>query len=320
MKVSRRTCGTGLCALLACRAVGAQAWPTEPIRLIVPYTRAGTTDAQARALASHLSKEAGWKMLVENRPGSAGSVGLEALARSKPDGHTLAIGQTANLVIQQAMELPRPFDAATAFAPITLLSRQPVVLVVRTGTHASLADLLATARSRDLPQVMVSAANGSVGHLAGELMMKRAGLRLRHIPYTGAAPALSALVNSHADFAFPTVQAALPLIKAGKLQVLAVSSESRLPHLPHVPTLTEAGFPGLVVHDWKLLIGPAGLPASVQQTLRQRVLQVLKGPTWPEVSPPDATGVTPQPDLHRFLDAERQHWRRLVREVFPGSR
>ncbi|MDZ4291336.1 MAG: tripartite tricarboxylate transporter substrate binding protein [Hydrogenophaga sp.] len=320
MKVSRRTWGTGLCALLACRAVWAQPWPTAAIRLIVPYTLAGTTDAQARVLASGLSKEAGWKVVVENRPGSAGSVGLEALATSRPDGHTLAIGQTANLVIHQAMELPRPFDAAKAFTPITLLSRQPVVLVVRTGTQASLAGLLAAARSRDLPLVMVSAANGSVGHLAGELMMKRAGLRLTHIPYTGAAPALSALVNGHADFAFPTVQAALPLIQAGRLRVLAVSSEGRLPHLPQVPTLTEAGFPGLVVHDWKLLIGPAGLPASVQQILLQRVLQVLKRPAWAHVSPSDATGATPQPDLHRFLDAERQQWRRLVREVFPGSR
>ncbi|WP_322315889.1 tripartite tricarboxylate transporter substrate binding protein [Hydrogenophaga sp.] len=309
-----------MCALLACRAVWAQAWSTEPIRLIVPYTLAGTTDAQARALASGLSKEAGWKVVVANRPGSAGSVGLEALAKSRPDGHTLAVGQTANMVIHQAMELPRPFDVAKAFTPITLLSRQPVVLVVRTGTHASLVGLLATARSRDLPLVMVSAANGSVGHLAGELMMKRAVLLITHIPYTGAAPALSALVNGHADFAFPTVQAAVPMVKAGRLRVLAVSSEGRQPQLPQVPTLSEAGFPGLVVHDWKLLIGPAGLPLGVQQTLRHRVLQVLKGPSWADASPSDATGAMPQPELHRFLDAERQHWRQLVREVFPGSR
>ncbi|OGA75585.1 MAG: hypothetical protein A2X72_21920 [Burkholderiales bacterium GWF1_66_17] len=304
---------------LVCSAV-AQAWPTEPIRLIVPYTLAGTTDVQARALASGLSRDSGWKVIVENRPGSAGSVGLDVLAKAKPDGNTLAIGQTSNLVIQQAMDLLRPFDAAKAFTPIALLSRQPVVLVVRTGTHASLNELLAAARSGDLPLVMASASNGSVGHLAGELLMKRTGLRLSHIPYTGAAPALSALVSGHVDFAFPTVQSALPLIRAGRLRALAVSSEDRLPQLPQAPTLTEAGFPGLVLHDWKLLIATAGLPTPIQQTLRQRVLQVQKSTAWAEASPQQATAAMTQPDLYRFLDAERQYWRRQVREVFPGSR
>lgn len=306
--------------VLLCYASIAQAWPTEPIQLIVPYTLAGTTDVQARALASGLSRDNSWKVVSINRPGSAGSGGLGIVAKAKPDGHMLAIGQTSNLVIQQAMNLPRPYDAATAFTPVALLSRQPVVLVVRTGTYASVQDLLSAARSRNLPLVMTSAANGSVGHLAGELLMKRAGLRLTHIPYKGAAPALTALVSGHADFAFPTIQAALPLIAAGSLRVLAVSNEDRLPHLPQVPTLMEVGFPGLVLHDWKLLIAPVGLPEAIQQTLRQRVIRVLKSAAWTEASPYQTATAEPQPDLLRFLDAERQHWRRQVREVFPGSR
>lgn len=312
----------GLWVMVACCTAHAQGWPQGPIRLIVPYALAGATDAQARMLAAALTRDTGWALEVENRSGAGGSVGLELLAKSRPDGQTLAIGQTSNLVIHQAMGLPRPFDVQKAFVPIALLAQQPLLLVVRLDSpHTSLADLLKEAKGGKSPLTMVSAANGSVGHMAGAILMKRAGVRLTHIPYTGAAPALTALMSGHADFAMPTAQAALPSVKAGRLRILATTSLHRLPLLPNVPTVAESGFPGLVVQEWKMLMGPSGMPADRLNRLHLQVLKVQAKTDWSAQLAQDGgqQSLMPQTDLPRFLEGERLRWRSLVREIHPGS-
>lgn len=309
-------------ALLACCIAQAQPWPQRPLRLIVPYTFAGASDIQGRLLASMLAHHTGWKIEVENRPGGAGSVGLDSAAKALPDGHTLAIGQTSNLVIHQALGWPRPYDAPKAFTPIALLGQQPLLLVVRADSpHVHLTDLLKAARNPAQPLTLVSAANGSVGHVAGALLMKRVGGSLIHIPHNGAASALTALMSGHGDFALPTVQAALPHIRSGRLRVLSVTGARRWSALPHAPTLSEAGVPGLVVQEWKMLVGPAGMPTHLVQRLHQQVHKVLTAPEW--ANRLEIEAVNPHPlsltELPPFLEAERQRWRNLVREIPTGS-
>ncbi len=309
-------------ALLACCMAQAQPWPQRPIRLIVPYAFAGASDIQGRLLASMLTHHTGWKIEVVNRTGGAGSVGLDSVAKALPDGHTLAIGQTSNLVIHQALGWPRPYDAPKAFTPIALLGQQPLLLVVRADSpHVHLTDLLNAARNPARPLTLVSAGNGSVGHLAGALLMKRVGGTLIHIPYNGAAPALTALMSGHGDFALPTVQAAAPHIQSGRLRVLSITSARRWLTLPQTPTLSEAGVPGLVIQEWKMLVGPTGMSTQLVQRLHQQVHKVLTAPEWSNRLGIEA--VNPHPlslaELSPFLEAERQRWRNLAREIPAGS-
>ncbi len=312
----------GVWLLLACWMAQAQPWPQRPIRLIVPHPLAGASDIQGRLLAGLLTQSTGWKFEVENRTGGGGSVGLDHASKAVPDGHTLAIGQTSNLVIHQALGLPRPYDAPKAFTPIALLGQQPLLLVVRADApYLQLADLLKATRQPQQRLTTVSAANGSVGHLAGALLMKRVGGSAHHIPYNGAAPALTALVSGHGDFAMSTVQAALPHLQAGRLRALAVTAPRRLSLLPQVPTLAEGGVAGLVVQEWKMLMGPAGMPAPVVQRLHQQVNAALARPEWTTGWGTEAGPLAPVPlaELPSFLAAERRRWQNLVQELQPGS-
>ncbi|WP_326541799.1 Bug family tripartite tricarboxylate transporter substrate binding protein [Pseudorhodoferax sp.] len=312
---SRFACAALLAAATAL-AHAQPAYPDQPIRLVVPFPPAGGTDAVARLLAEKMRVATGWNFVVENRAGAGGNIGMDAVARSRADGYTLGLGQTANLAINPALYAKMPYDAAKAFVPVALVAGQPVVLVVKgDGPYRSLADLVAAAKARPGALTMASAGNGTVGHLTGMLFAQKAGLQANHIPYKGAGPAANDLLGGQVDFYFATPQTVAAFVKAGKLRALAVSSAERLPLLPEIKTIAESGYAGFDTRDWKLLVAPAGTPAAIVSRLHAEVERALAQPEAQAQLQAEGSvrmGGSPQ-QAAQFLLAEQQRWGALVR-------
>jgi tripartite-type tricarboxylate transporter receptor subunit TctC len=316
----RRTArGLALCiALGASLAVQAQPYPNQPIRLFVPYPPAGATDVVARMVAERVAASTGWSFVVDNKAGAGGNIGLDAVAKSKPDGYTLGLGQTANLAINPSLYGKMPYDVAHDFTPVAFVAQQPVVVVVRTESpFKTLAELVAAGKARPGSLTMASAGNGTVGHLAGELLARRAGFQMTHVPYKGAAPALSDLMGGQTDYMLPTPQAALTLIKGGKLRALAVTSARRLPVMGEVPTVAEAGYAGFEAIDWKVLVGPAGLPAEVVQRLHEEVDKALgKTEALARLLSEGSAPMSGSPaQLGQFIKTETARWGGVVKDA-----
>jgi tripartite-type tricarboxylate transporter receptor subunit TctC len=296
----------------------AQSWPSQAIRLVVPYTPAGATDVLARLVADKVTLGTGWAFVVDNKPGAGGNIGMDAVAKAKADGLTLGVGQTSNLAINPTLYGKMPYDALKDLTPIAFIAQQPVVVVVRAESpFKTLAELVRAAQTKDGGLTMASAANGTVGHLAGELFGRRAKFKFTHVPYKGAAPALSDLMGGQTDFMLPTPQAALPLIKGGKLRALAVTSAKRLPAMPDVPTVAESGYDGFEAVDWKVLVGPAKLAADVTKRVHDEVEKALGTPD--AIDKLIAEGSTPMSgsseQLAAFLKAEHGRWGGVVRDA-----
>lgn len=274
--IRRRTllAATGAAVALPLRAQAA--WPTQPVRFIVPFPPAGGTDLVSRLLCDKLTAGEGWNFVVENRAGAGGNIGMEAIAHARPDGYTIGMGQTSDLAINPALYRKLPFDPLRDFVPVALVASQPLVLVVRADApHAKLADLVQAMKARPGALSMASAGAGTVGHLSGELFARRAGVKFLHVPYKGAGPAATDLLGGQVDFYFATPQAAVPLVQAQRLRALAVTSLRRLPVLPDVPTIDESGYKGFEATDWKGLVAPAGTPAAIVQRLNAAVDRAL---------------------------------------------
>lgn len=306
-------------ALVACTAsTMAQTYPAKPVRLIVPYPPAGATDVVARLAVERVTANTGWTFIVDNRPGAGGNIGLDAVAKAKPDGLTLGVGQTSNLAINPSLFGKMPYDALKDFTPIAFIAQQPVVVVVRAESpYRTLADLVKAGQAKGAALTMASAANGTVGHLAGELLGRRAKFKFTHVPYKGAAPALTDLMGGQTDFMLPTPQAAVPLIKGGKLRALAVTSAKRLPVIPEVPTVAESGYPGFEVVDWKVLVGPAKLPGDTTKRLHDEVEKAFAKPE--TIAKLLAEGSAPMAgssaELAQFLKTEHARWGGVVRDA-----
>jgi tripartite-type tricarboxylate transporter receptor subunit TctC len=296
----------------------AQGFPSQAIRLVVPYTPAGATDVLARLVADKVTAGTGWAFVVDNKPGAGGNIGMDVVAKAKADGLTLGVGQTSNLAINPTLYGKMPYDALKDFTPIAFIAQQPVVLVVRADSpFKTLAELVKAAQANEGALTMASAANGTVGHLAGELLGRRAKFKFTHVPYKGAAPALTDLMGGQTDFMLPTPQAALPLIKGGKLRALAVTSAKRLPVLPDVPTVAESGYAGFEAVDWKVLVGPAKLPADITRRLHTEVDKALGKPdTMAKLLSEGSAPLNGTPEqLAAFLKAENARWGNVVREA-----
>lgn len=294
----------------------AQSWPAQPIRLVVPYPPAGATDVVARQIADRLGTANGWTFVIDNKPGAGGNIGMDMTAKARPDGYTLAVGQTSNLAINPTLYGKMPYDVAKDIAPIAFITQQPVVVVVRTASsYKTLADLVQAGQSGNRGLTMASAASGTVGHLAGELFARRANVKIVHVPYKGAGAALTDLIGGQTDFMLPTPQAALPLIQAGKLRALAVTSAKRMSVLPEVPTVAESGYAGFAATDWKVLVGPAHLPAEVVKRLHDEVEKALAQPDMQarlQAEGSAAMNGTPE-QLATFIQSEAARWGAVVR-------
>lgn len=292
------------------------AYPSLPIKVVVPFPPGGGTDVVTRLVAEKVRAATNWNLVVDNKPGAGGNIGMDAVAKSKPDGYTLGMGQTSNLAINPSLYPKMPYDVAKDLVPVALVASQPVVLVVKpTSPWKTLAELLQAAKQQPSSLTMASAGNGTVGHLTGEVLAKQAGVKVVHVPYKGAGPATTDVLAGQVDFFFATPQSVASFVKAVKLRALAVSSAKRMPLLPDVPTVAESGIKGFDMTDWKVLMAPAGTPADIVKRIN---LEVEKAMSKPEtIAMLIGEGSLPMSgspqDVAQYLKAEQQRWAGVVR-------
>jgi tripartite-type tricarboxylate transporter receptor subunit TctC len=255
----------------------AQDYPSKPIRLIIPFTPGGGTDFLSRVVAAKLSETLKWTVVVENKPGAGGNIGLDAAAKSAPDGYTIVMGQLDNLGIGPWLHASLPYDPIKSFTPIVLVADSPLVLVVAAqSSYMTVADVVAAAKANPGKLTLASAGNGTTGHLTGELFRTAAGIKIQHVPYKGSAPALADVLGGQVDMSMPSAPSALPLVKSGKLRAVAVTSAKRAAALPNVPTIAESGYKDVDVSVWYGLLAPAGTPQAIVTRLNAEINKALK--------------------------------------------
>jgi tripartite-type tricarboxylate transporter receptor subunit TctC len=302
----------------ALRAQGA--WPTKPVRIVVPFAPGGTTDILARALAPELGKAFGQSFVVDNRPGAGGNLGADIVAKSSPDGYTLLMGTVGTQAINAALYPKMPFDPVKDLAPITLVAGVPNVLVMnpekaRTYGISSVADLIRYAKANPGKLNMASSGNGTSIHLSGELFKSMTGTYMLHFPYKGSGPALLDLIGGTMDLMFDNLPSALPQIKSGKLVALAVTSAQRSAALPEIPTVAEAGVKGFEASSWFGLLAPTGTPPDIINRIQQETAKSLGTPALKERLLSQGaipSGMTPA-EFGRFIAAETKKWTQVVK-------
>ena len=293
----------------------AQAYPTKPVKLIVPFPPGGPTDIVGRFVATKLSETLGQQFVVENRAGAGGTVGSEVASQAPADGYTLLYGSTSTLAMAPSLYRKLAYDPRKSFAPISLVSSGPMLVAVNASVPANtLAELIALAKDKPGSLNYASAGNATPPHLAAEMFKSMAGVNLVHVPYKGGGPALQAVTAGEVQILFEGLVTLLPQIKSGRLRALAISAAVRDPALPDVPTSAEAGLPAFQVNFWSGLVAPAGTPPEVVATLNAALRQVLAGGdakatlTRFGLAP---AGNTP-PEFSRFIDSEILRWERVI--------
>ncbi len=297
------------------------AWPTKPVRIVVPFAPGGTTDILARAVAPELSRAFGQSFVVENRAGAGGNLGADIVAKSAPDGYTLLMGTVGTHGINKSLYSKLPYDPQKDFAPITLVAGVPNVMVMNTETAktlgiSSVPDFIRYARSHPGKLNMASSGNGTSIHLAGELFKSMTGTFMTHIPYTGSGPALLGLLSGQVDVMFDNLPSALPHVRGGKLKAFAVTSAQRSGATPELPTIEEAGqLKGFEASSWFGLLAPAGTPVDVVSRIQQETSKALHSPAIKEkllAQGAIPSGNTPA-EFTRFIDAEIRKWAPVVK-------
>jgi len=263
--------------LAAARAARAEAWPSRPIKFVVPWPAGGVADTIARIVADKLGDRLGQKLIVENRPGASGIIGMAAVAAAPADGYTFALTPTNSLTVNQVLYKDLPFDTARDFLPLTVLATVPNVLVVNRSVPAnSLGELIAYAKANPGKLSFASPGLATGAHLAGELLKIEAGIDMLHVPYTGIAPALNDVMGERVSLMFLGISSALPNIRAGSFKPLAVAALKRSPLLPDVPLVADAGSPGFDVTSWYGIAVRSGTPAEVVDRLYRETAAILK--------------------------------------------
>jgi tripartite-type tricarboxylate transporter receptor subunit TctC len=299
-------------------------YPSKPIRLVVPYPPGGPLDTAARALAER-AKDGLGTIIVENRPGAGGNIGVDHVAKSAPDGYSLVVGAVATHAVNPWLFSKLPYDPIKDFAPITLVAHVPNVLVMTPQRAQQLnvrsaRDLIDYARANPGRLNYASGGNGSAGHMAGELMKSQARLSAVHIPYAGAAPAQLGLLAGQTDFMFDNLASATAQIKAGRLLALAITTAERAAALPDVPTMSESGLPGFDVSTWFGIFAPAATPAPIVAQLNQAFTAALRSPEMRERLA--RMGAEPAPmspqEFAQLIARELAKYEKVVR--FSGAR
>ena len=254
-------------------------YPDKPVRLIVPFPPGGGTDLLGRVVGDKLTSTLGWKVVVENKAGAGGTVGLDAAAKAKPDGYTLVVGQTSNLSIAPSIMSGLPYDPVKNFAPVRLIASVPLAIVVgATSPIKSMADLVAAAKANPGKLLFASPGNATVAHLTGEYFQKVAGVKYTHVPYKGTAQALPDVISGRASFYVASIESATAQVKSGQLRAIAVTSLKRAPQWPDVPTVAESGYPGFEAITWFGIAVPTGTPAPIIARLDAEIAKVLDAP------------------------------------------
>ena len=307
--------GAGAVLWLSVEA-SAQAYPSRPIRFIVPNGMGGTTDTIARAIAQRVAEDLGQQVVVDNRPGSGGIIGTELVARSPADGYTWLMGTIGNLAISPHLYKRVGYDPLTDFAPVTQIAASAYMLIVHPSVPAkSVAELVAVARNRPAQLNYASAGSGTGSHLTMELFRAIAGTDLVHIPYKGGTPGLTALVAGEVQAMFNGIPSTLPQLRSSRLRALAVTTPQRSPAIPELPTIAEAGYPGAESTSWTALFVPRGTPATIIQRVHKAFVKAIAAPdvrkhlqldgAEPVGSAPDALG--------GYLRREVARWGEVVR-------
>jgi tripartite-type tricarboxylate transporter receptor subunit TctC len=257
----------------------AQAWPSKPIKYVVPFAPGGTTDILARTVGEKLSIALGQPVVVENKPGAGGGVGADFTAKAAPDGYTIMGGTISTHAINASLYSNLPYDPVKDFAAITMIARVPNLLVINPGIPAkNVAELIALMKANPGKYTFASSGNGTSQHLSGELFKSMAGVDMQHIPYKGSPPALQDVVGGQVSMTFDNITTAWPLAKAGKLRPLAVTTAKRSSVAPEVPTLAESGLPGFEIGSWQGVFAPAGTPPEIVKRLNAEIVKILNMP------------------------------------------
>ena len=307
------------CALcLGIAGANAQSYPTKPIRIIVAYTPAGTTDILARAIGQKMTEAWGQPVIVDNRPGANGNIGTELAARATPDGYTILMATAATHSINNTLYPGLSWDAARDFAPIGLVALVPNILVVNNSLPVkSVKELIAYAKANPGKLTHGSPGNGSTSHLSMELFKSLTGTQMTHVPYKGSAPVLADVMGGQISLTMDNIPVYLPHAMAGKIRALAVGSRTRTSAAPNLPTAEEAGVPGLVAVSWFGLVAPARVSPSIVNALSKESARILK---LPDVEKrikdlgAEPVGGTPQ-EFSAFIQSEIKKWRKVIQDA-----
>ncbi|OAE65203.1 LacI family transcriptional regulator [Achromobacter insolitus] len=310
----------GACALAAGMAASsaagaAEAYPSKPIRFVVPAAAGGPTEIVTRLLAERMTQSMGVSVIVEAKPGAGGNIGADAVAKSAPDGYTILMGTIGTNAINQTLYKSMPFQPLKDFTAVTQVVSYPLVVVVNPKLPIySVADLIAYARANPGKLNRASGGSGTSMHMSGELFNEMAGVQMQHIPYKGSLPALTDVIGGQADLAFDSLVIAQPLIKAGKLRAIAVTGPKRSPAAPDIPTVAET-VPGYAMTSWIGVFAPAGTPRPIVDRLQQEIARALADPRVREQLVSQAADpVASKPDdFARFTADETEKWAPVVK-------
>ena len=311
-----RAFAAALAIVAASVAFGQAAYPTKPVRIVVPFPAGGTTDIIARATAQKLSEAWGQQVIVDNRPGAAGNIGAELVAKSAPDGYTLLMGTVGTHAINSSLYAKMPYDHVKDFAPVILVAGVPNVLVVNPEVPVkTVPELIAYVKANPGKLNFASSGSGTSIHLSGELFKTMTGVQMTHVPYKGSAPALTDLIGGQVQLMFDNLPSSLAFIKAGKLRALAVTSTTRAGALPDVPTVADF-VPGFEASSWFGLLAPAGTSPAIIAKINGEVAKWLATPEAREKLTAQGANIAggTSEDFAKHIQAETAKWAKVVKD------
>lgn len=320
---SRFTASSLVALLAACIPLmgQAEAYPSKTIRIVAPFPPGGPADILSRVIGNKLSQSWGQQVIVDNRPGAGGNIGADHVAKAAPDGYTLLLGFVGTHAINPSLYSKMPYDNVKDFEPVAQVATVTIVLVLHPSVPASsIRELIALAKSRPGELTFGSPGNGTPQHLAGELFNTMAGVKMLHVPYKGAVPALTDLLGGRTSMIFSSMPPALPHVRTGKLKALAVTSLTRSAAAPDVQTIAEAGLPGYVVNNWYGILAPRGTPKEIVSKLNAEIVKIMSMPDVKEslsVQGAEAFTGTPE-EFAGYIRQETAKWARIVQ--YSGAR
>jgi tripartite-type tricarboxylate transporter receptor subunit TctC len=302
----------------ACSAIAQPAYPSKPIRIVIPYSAGGGTDIVARIIGQKLGDAWGQQVIADNRPGASGMIAGELVSKAPADGYTLIMGYTGDVAINQSLFKKMTFDPVKNFSPVALAASAPMLFVIHPSLPSTnVKQLVALARSQPGHLVYASAGVGQPGHLAFELLQHNAKVQLTHVPYKGGAPAVIDLVGGHVMMFCSGIMPAIPHVRSGKLRAIAVSTSDRSPVAPEVPTMIEAGIPGFDLPTWYGVLAPAGTPSDIVTKLSREITRIIMLPDVKERLLREGAAPAPQSpeQFAQFIQSEVAKYAAIIKEA-----
>jgi tripartite-type tricarboxylate transporter receptor subunit TctC len=308
----------GSLLVLAAGSAAAQGYPNRPVKIIVPFGPGGFTDVVARIMAQKLGAAMGGSFVIENKPGAGSTIGTDQVAKAAPDGYTLVMISSTH-TISPSIYKTMPYDAIKSFTPISKLVDSAYVLVVNPNkvTATNVKEFIALAKAKPDTIHYASSGNGSTQHLMAGLFESMSGTQLKHVPYRGSNLAMTDLIGGVVEGSFAGITNALPHLSTGKLKALAVTTATRAPQLPNVPTLQEAGVPGYDASNWLALLGPAGMPKDLVQRLNSEIAKVMAQPDTQKAlfDAGVQVGLSTPEELNQLMQVEITKWAQIVKQA-----